>query len=362
MPPAPSGSAGRPPRFNFILQPEFPLNALILASDALRIANQNSGRQLFDWTFVSEDGTEMRASNGMGFAVDCALSEMPPAEVYLLFEGNLPTQHISSKLLGHLRAAARFGAVIGGVDTGAFALAQAGVVGAEKHSDIVLHWEAVSSFVERFPGIRPRNQIYLTDGSLANCAGGVATLDMMLELISRFQGEAMANEVANALVHSRRPASCEQRNDGLLEAEHNALPEKMVALMERHLDFPLTLEELALELGVSKRTLARCSQSAFGESPMRLYLHVRLQASRNFLFYEEHTIKYVANACGFSYPAVFARAFKAQFGTTPSQFRADLRASQNQTMRPEIRRLIRLDRRPMAPPAPTVEARHLEKI
>ena len=82
---------------------------------------------------------------------------------------------------------------------------------------------------------------------------------------------------------------------------------------------------------------------------MRLYLHVRLQAARNLLFYEEHTIKYVANACGFSYPAVFTRAFKTQFGTTPSQFRANFRASQNQAMRPEIRRLIHPEHQPVLP-------------
>eukprot|EP01037_Dinobryon_pediforme_P032157 gene32157-36973_t len=129
------------PHFNFVLQPEFPLNALILASDALRIANQNSGRTVFSWSFVSEAGEAVRASNGMWFGVDCAMQEMPIGAVYLLFEGNLPTQRNSQKLLSHLRVAARFGAILGGVDTAAFALAQAGLVGTDESPDIVLHWE-----------------------------------------------------------------------------------------------------------------------------------------------------------------------------------------------------------------------------
>ena len=57
--------------FAFILQPEFPLAALILATDALRIANQNSGKDLFSWQFVSENAADMRASNGMWFAANC---------------------------------------------------------------------------------------------------------------------------------------------------------------------------------------------------------------------------------------------------------------------------------------------------
>jgi transcriptional regulator GlxA family with amidase domain len=71
-----------------------------------------------------------------------------------------------------------------------------------------------------------------------------------------------------------------------------------------------------------------------------LYLRIRLQAARNFLFYEEFSIKDVSNACGFSYPAVFSRAFRAQFGQTPREFRSKLRANQNMTVRPEIRRLL----------------------
>lgn len=328
------------PRFNFILQPEFPLNALILASDALRIANQNSGRALFAWSFVSESGEPVRASNGMWFSVDGAITEMPRAEVYLLFEGNLPTQRNSRSLLAQLRAAARFGAVVGGVDTGAFALAQAGLIGSGRDAGVVLHWEAVPTFQERFSIATLKNQIYLIEGQRAHCAGGVATLDLMLDLIGRFEGEALANEVANALVHTRREAATKQRSDGLLSAENSPLAGRIVALMERNLDFPLGLDELAEELGVAPRTLTRTCKRTFGESPMRLYLRVRLQAARNFLFYEEFSIKDVADACGFSYPAVFSRVFKAQFGQSPRDFRTALRQSQSLAVRPEIRRLI----------------------
>ena len=316
------------------------MNALILASDALRIANQNSGRELFRWTFVSETGEPVRASNGMGVPVDCAIQDMPQADVYLLFEGNLPTQLNSQRLLGQLRAAARFGAMVGGIDTGAFALAQAGVIGTASASDVALHWEAVPTFQERFPNASLRNQIYLVDENRVHCAGGVATLDMILDLIARFDGEALANEVANALVHTRRDAATRQRGDGPLEHGHDPLAGRIVSLMEQNLDFPLSLDELSTELGVPKRTLSRVCKRAFGESPMRLYLHVRLQAARNILFYEEFSIKDVAIACGFSYPTVFSRAFRAQFGQTPRQFRTTLRESQSLDMRPEIRRLI----------------------
>ena len=90
-----------------------------------------------------------------------------------------------------------------GVDTGAFAIAAAGLTG---EREPVVHWEAVSAYVEHFPESITRNQIYSIDGQLAFCAGGVAMLDVMHDLIGRLRGKALAREVANALIHTPREA------------------------------------------------------------------------------------------------------------------------------------------------------------
>ncbi|WP_029352159.1 helix-turn-helix domain-containing protein [Bosea sp. 117] len=329
--------AGHAPTFNLILQPEFPLNALVLASEALRIANQNSGRELFRWRFVSEDGAPVRASNGLWMSADDSLQTMAQADFYLVFEGNLPMQRNSPKLLNQLRTAARFGASIGAVDTGAFALAQAGLISGRQ---VVLHWEAVPTFRERFPELAVNGQLYLIDGQRISCAGGIATLDMMLDLIGRLEGSTLASEVANALVYVPRMASAAQRPDApATPVAGPALSDRIVRLMEQNLDFPLALEDIAERLAVSGKTVLRECRRRFDESPARLYLRIRLQAARNMLFYEEFGIKDIATACGFSYPGVLSRTFRAQFGMTPRDFRASLRRQQNQAYRPEVRRL-----------------------
>lgn len=336
------------PEFLFVLQPEFPMSALIMASEALRIANQNSARELFRWRFLSETGNPVRASNGMWMPVDGPLSEhmagdvgtTPGTTYVLIFASNLPTQRNSPHLLGVLRALARYGAHLGAFDTGAFALAQAGLVGAR---DSVLHWEAAPTFRERFPKARMRDQIYLIDDRRMYSAGGVAALDLMLDIIGRLYGGALANEVANALVHTPRAAQAPQRPDSRPApgaTQRGSLAERLVALMEGNLDFALPLAELARRLKTSPRSLIRLSRRHFGVTPMRLYLRIRLQAARNMLFYEEFSIGDVAIACGFSYGSVFSRAFRQQFNQTPQAFRAELRRKQDQTLRPEIRRLM----------------------
>ena len=323
--------------FNFLLQPEFPMNALILASEALRIANQNSGRELFRWRLVSESG-----------------DPSPSQQRHVDRRRQRPGQHARRGRLSALRrqsadpdatrrsfwpscAPWRATAPRSARSTPAPSPWPRPAWSGGRPS--VLHWEAVPTFKERFPDSEVRQQLFLIEGNQVHCAGGVATLDLMLELIGRSQGAVLANEVANALVHRPRPAQAPQRLDEPAERAGAALPDRIIEQMERNLDFPLTLKQLAEDLEISPRGLARACARHFDESPMRLYLRIRLQAARNFLFYEEFSIKDVALACGFSYPTVFARAFKSQFGETPRAFRSKWRRKQSQTYLPEIRRL-----------------------
>jgi AraC family carnitine catabolism transcriptional activator len=323
------------PRFCLILQPEFPVNALILASEALRIASQNSGRTLFEYCYVSQTGEPVRASNGMWLTVDHSLADMPAADYYFVFEGNLPTQKNSPQLLAKLREVRRAGATLAGIDTGAFALAQAGLI----KDSVVVHWEAASTFHERFAQLPTSDSLYLLEGHTLSCAGGVATLDLMLELIRRRYGATLASEVANALVHQPREGWQPQRADTPEISQARSLSDRLLTLMESNLDFPLSAAEIARRLGISARTLDRHCKRQFGQTPMQLYLGIRLQAARNFLFYEDYSIKEVALAYGFSSPAVFSRTFRVYFGQTPTAFRRSIRDQQSQTRLPEIRRL-----------------------
>ena len=337
-----SGVSDPRPKFAFILQPEFPLNAFILATEALRIANQNSGEDLFDWLFVSETGKAVRASNGMWIGVQSDLASLPHCDYLILLEGNLPTQNNSPQLLSALRNAYRHGSMVIAVDTGAFALARAGLTGERK---LIIHWEAMPAYLEHFPDAEIENRIYRIDKQLGFCAGGVGMLDLMLELIGRLRGAALAREVANALIHTPRDGAQAQRVEGAPVDAEPSLSRRVIALMERHLDFPLNPHGLADKLGISVRTLERYCAREFGQTPTQLYLLVRLQAARNLLFYEEGAIKDIAVACGFSYPAVFTRAFKAQFGQSPRAFRQSFRDIQGRLVRPEIARLSAANKR-----------------
>lgn len=325
----------RIPRFHLVLQSEFPINALILATEALRIANQNSGRQLFEWSLVSADGEDVRASNGMWLSVDESLEELTAADYCFVFDGNLPTTNKSAQLLAKLRELHRQGTTLVGIDTGGFALTEADVTSAA----VVVHWEAASTYQEHFSRMPVGDQLYQIDASIISCAGGVATLDLMLELIKRHYDELLSIEVANALVHPIRDARQPQRALVPHLNEKRSFSDRLVTLLENHLDFPLSVSEIASRLSVSTSTLERHCHRHFSCSPMQLYLGLRLQGARNYLFYEDSSIKEVSIAFGFSSPGVFSRTFKHYFGLTPSDFRRSIREKQVGTRLPEISRL-----------------------
>lgn len=323
------------PVFHLILQSEFPINALILTTEALRIANQNSGETLFEYSLVSHDGQDVRASNGMWITVNQRLKDLHHSDYVFIFEGNLPTQKNSPKLLAKLRELYRQGATLVGVDTGGFALTQAGVTS----NPVVVHWEAASTYQERFTQLPISNQLYQIEDRIISCAGGVSTLDLTLTLIARHYGDGLAMEIANALVHTRREAWQEQRTDMQDIGDNQSLSDRMLKLMEQHMDFPLNADELAKKLGISISTLERHCHQHFDNTPMKIYLGLRLQAARNFLFYQDYRVKDVALAYGFNSTSVFSRTFKSYFGQSPSTFRKTLRDKQTETQLPEIKRL-----------------------
>lgn len=322
-------------RFGFLLLPEFPLYALVPAMEALRIANQNHGRKLYDWLLLSESGSSVRSGNGMSLSVDATIKEISWLPTVLVFAGNHPTQHISKQLLNWLRRLGRHGTTMGGIDTGTFALAEAGLLDGHQ---VTMHWESVSTFRECYPKIQVSEQIFCVDNNRVTCAGGHATLDLMLHLIARRDGAALSQIVANAFVtHRPRHDSEAQRFEPkLLANDSNSPLTRILHDMEQNIQTPLTAETLAKRAGISVRALSRVVHDRIGESPMNYYRKLRLQSARNALFYSDMAIQDIAITCGFSSPEVFSRTFRGHFGVSPREFRRKFASDELKHFRPEL--------------------------
>jgi AraC family carnitine catabolism transcriptional activator len=342
-----AGSQGRdgdgrtePERIAFLLIPEFPLYALVPAIEALRLANQNSGARLYDWQLLSIDGRPVAAGNGMQLAVGASIADVAFVPTALVCAGNHPLQYCDKKLANWLRRLDRHGAVLGAVDTGAFILAEAGLLTGYA---ITLHFEVIALFRERYPEIDVHEQIFKLDRQRITCAGGHATLDLLLHLIRRRHGTALAQIVANGFISpTLRLETDAQRFAPGSTGDEASLIARIVRAMERDLAAPLRAAELAAAVGIDERSLYRVFHERLGEPPMRYYLKLRLQAARNALFYTETPIGLVAESHGFSCLEVFSRSFKAQFGICPRAFRRSSSREQLKRFRPELDQLLAL--------------------
>jgi AraC family carnitine catabolism transcriptional activator len=332
---APSQTESEVVRYGFVLLPEFPMYALIPAIEALRVANQNKGRKLYSWHLFSVDGKPVKAGNGMAVPVEAAIADVPWFPTVFVCAGNHPTHHIGKRLLNWLRRLARHGAVLGAIDTGAFALAEAGLLDGYR---VTLHWESVTTFRDQHPDIDVSEQLYVIDRDRVTCAGGVAALDLMLHLIARRHGPGLAQIVANGFVSQRirRDAEPQRLSAQHISGDSRSPFTRILHEMEENLETPLTARQLAQRAGISVRALGRILRDRVGESPMRYYLKVRLQAARNALFYSDIPIRDVAASCGFSCPEVFSRSFRGHFGLSPREFRQQFTREQLRRFRPEL--------------------------
>ena len=336
-PPGRAYPASEPSRLDFVILPEFPLYALVPAIEALRLANQNSGARLYDWRLLSLDGQPVASGSGVALPVQAAIGEVLASPLVFVCAGNHPLAHVSRPLLNWLRRLDRHGTVLGSIDTGAFVLAEAGLL---KGHAVTLHWEAIGIFRETYAGIDVREQLFVHESKRITCAGGHAALDMILHLVRIAHGTALAQIVANAFVSPDiREAAAPQRFFPAHRDDKTLVVARVIRLMEQNLETPLKAAELAALAHVTGRAMSRVFRHGIGESPMQYYLKLRLQAARNDLFYTSVSIGEIAARCGFSHVEILSRSFKAKYGISPSEHRQNASQEELKRFRPELKGL-----------------------
>ncbi len=306
---------------HFLLLPEFSMMGLLSAIEPLRVANRFRPES-YHWHLLSQNGDSVTASNGMSIAVDGDLQQAANADMLFVVAGFNPLATSSDPLKHALKTLHKQQALLGGIDTGCFLLADAGLLDGHRFT---LHWEAISAFEERYPALTPTQELYEIDECRMSSAGGTASIDMMLELIRRQHGDALAMQVSEQFVLGRiRDKSDHQRMQVAARYEiHNKKLIQVISAMERNLEAPLTVDELADLACVTRRQLERLFKSLLKTTPSLFYLNLRLERARQLLRQTGLGVMEVCVACGFESATYFARAYRHRFGTSPSSDRTN---------------------------------------
>lgn len=316
----------------FLLVNNFTMLALATAVEPLRMANQLSGRELYDWHTISEDGGGVTASDGISITPDCAMADSGALDVLIVVGGVNITRSYSRRQISWLQAMARKPILIGGVCTGPYLLAAAGLLDGYHCS---AHWECIASMQEAWPKVRCTNQLFVIERDRMTCSGGTVPMDMMLSMIKRDFGYPLTAAISEMFICDRVRNESDYQRIPLRHVLGTAQPNlvEAVSLMEANIEEAIELDELAAYVGLSRRQLERLFQKYLQCSPSRYYMKLRLFRARQLLKQTSMSIIEIALACGFVSTPHFSKCYREHIGIPPREERRGIRSlEQNDTV------------------------------
>jgi len=309
----------QPLSVGLLILPDSNLLSLAACIDPMRAANRRADRDLFHWQLLSIEGGKVPLTSG--FDIETApLGLRPEVEVLIVLAGFSLTQNTTRDLLRRLRDVAPRMRAVGGVDGGSWVLGRAGVLDGHMATT---HWEDFEEFADVFPAVEVVRDRYTISGRVFTTGGAAPALDLMLHLIRTRYGTKLADEVAGTFLYeTARVAEVPQIPFSTARLERTA-PKVAAAIvaMNGALEDPPPADVIARQVGLTRRGLEMAFHKALGTSPGTFFLGQRLAEARRLALDTGLTAQEIGLRTGFNSQAVFARAFKREFGLSVTALR-----------------------------------------
>lgn len=305
--------------FAFFLVPGFSLVALSSAIDVLRAANVEVDQNYFEWRLLGEETGVVASSSGIELPVD-QISAYNQADVIAVCGGERTHLFANARVEKWLRDCAREHRRIGSLSDGAYLVAKAGLFNQCRST---IHWKCQNAYRELYPNLDVRTSILEIDDLRFSCAGGTASLDLMLNFVASSLGSAIAGRVADNYFHDviRGDDQTQHLIRAFRFATRNETVSQALFKMEGALEVPLSVAQIANELHVSHRQLDRLFRTHLGASPSHFYRDLRLARASSLLKQTALSVAEVSVSCGFQSASHLAKFFYRKYQETPLQHR-----------------------------------------
>jgi transcriptional regulator GlxA family with amidase domain len=264
----------------------------------------------------------LRMLGGASVQTPHGLADLAAADTVIIPSVRDVTAPPSPELVDAIRAAHARGSRLVSICSGAFALAAAGLLDGRSATT---HWIYADLLQERYPDVDvDPAPLYVDDGDVLTSAGCAAGLDLCLHIVRSDHGTRVANDVARRLVVSPHRAG------GQAQYIETPVPEvpadgRIAAGMGwalANLSAPITLDDMAKESLMSRRTYLRQFADATGTTPIKWLIGQRIQASMELLESSSLSIEQIASRVGFDSPITYRHHFVHRLKTTPSEYRS----------------------------------------
>ncbi|MGW4474305.1 helix-turn-helix domain-containing protein [Nonomuraea sp. NPDC004354] len=278
----------------------------------------------YDFGVCAERPGPVPTLAGYDMHVRDGLPALDTADTVVVPGWQRPGERASAAVVDALVRAHGRGARIVSICSGAFLLAQAGLL---DHRKATTHWRMAAELAARFPLVQVDPDILYADlGDVATSAGTAAGIDLCLQLVRADHGAAYAAQVARHMIMPPH------REGGQLQYAATPVTAKVADSLAPVLDWaaerlhePLTVEDLAARAGISPRTLARRFAEQLGASPGRWLLGRRVAAAQALLEETDLPVETIAARVGLSSAANLRRRFHDALRTTPAAYRRSCR-------------------------------------
>ncbi|HEY4367701.1 MAG TPA: GlxA family transcriptional regulator [Steroidobacteraceae bacterium] len=303
-------------RIGIIVFPGFQILDLA-AIAAFELANDQVGKSIYSVELLSELGGAVASSSGV--AVESKRFASVAFDT-LIMTGGIKAPTSSEGVRQFLRDGLAASRRIASICTGAFALAEAGLLDGHRATT---HWHFAAQLQSRFPQVKvQQDRIFINDGLLWTSAGMTAGIDLVLALVEADLGTDVSRAVARKLVVYHRRSGGQSQFSALLELEPKSdRIQTTLAYAKAHLHQPLSVEDLAGVANLSPRQFSRAFKAETGQSPAHAIESLRVEAARSLIDAGNHSLAVVARETGFIDPERMRRAFLRTLGHPPQTIR-----------------------------------------
>jgi transcriptional regulator GlxA family with amidase domain len=287
------------------------------ALSVFEFANLGAGEPRYAIEVLSEAGGPVPSSAGV--AIDTKPFDDPAFDT-LVVSGDMQITAASPGLIDFVRRAQAKSRRIASICTGAFVLAEAGLLDGKRATT---HWLMARELQRRHPKVKmEEDRIFITDGDVWTSAGMSAGIDLALAMVEKDFGAGLARTVAQKLVLYHRRAGGQSQHSQLLalDAKSDRI-QTALAYARQNLKAPLSVKELAGAAHLSPRQFSRAFHAETGVSPAKAVENLRLEAARLMMEQGRHPMEVVASETGFADRERMRRAFLRAFGQPPQVIR-----------------------------------------
>ncbi len=276
----------------------------------------------FDIEIVSNDGQPIKCGGNLVIHAHNSINSIQETDLLIIpsIKNIEETMTREKDVIPWIKKLYNRGAHVAAICTGTFVLAETGLL---DDKIATTHWGFIESFRQRYPNVKLKPERLITEsGNIFTSGGSNACYDISLYLVRKYCGDDIARKLAKAFLHdldriSQAPWIEFQSQTAHSDKEIRSAQERLENQYINNFNF----DEVAQDLGMSRRTFERRFKSTTGDTPLQYLQRVRVEAAKRILENENKSFDEVTYAVGYEDPSFFRKIFTQISGVSPKDYR-----------------------------------------